>query len=81
MEAIQTILLITGQVAMIIVTILLFRFLIKRNGREITQDYKLALDYILTLIKIKDQYRAYGCEAEADKLDEKIKELLKKIEI
>lgn len=81
MEAIQTILLITGQVAMIIVMILLSRFLIKRNGREITQDYKLALDYILTLIKIKDQYRAYGYKAEADKLDEKIKELLKKIEL
>ena len=81
METIQTILLITGQVAMIIVMILLIRFLINKSGREITKDYKLALDYILTLIKIKDQYRAYGCEAEADKLDEKIKELLKKIEI
>ena len=72
---------ITGQVAMIIVMILLIRFLINRSGREITQDYKLALDYILALIKIKDQYRSYGYKAEADKLDEKIKELLKKIEL
>lgn len=72
---------ITGQVAMIIVMILLIRFLINRSGREITQDYKLALDYILTLIKIKDHYRSYGYKAEADKLDEKIKELLKKIEL
>lgn len=81
METIQTILLITGQAAMMIVMILLIRFLINKSGREITKDYKLALDYILTLIKIKDQYRAYGYKAEADKLDEKIKELLNKIEI
>lgn len=47
------------------------------GGKESTKD----IDYVFRLIKLKDQYRAYGYEAEAKELDERIKELLKKIEL
>lgn len=81
MEIVQTILFIIGQTAMIVLAIMLIRFLRSKYGREGVKDHKLALDYILSLIKLKDQYLAYGYEAEAKELDEQIKELLKKIEL
>lgn len=72
---------ISTSVVIIVAMILLIRLLITNIGRERTKDGKLALTYILSLIAIKDQYRAYGFEAEAKELDERIKELLKKIDL
>lgn len=81
MNTMQTIFFFISQSAMIIVAVMLIRLINSKIGRERTKDSKLALDYIFTLIAIKDQYRAYGFEAEAKELDEDIKKLLKKIDL
>ena len=81
MDTMQTIFFFISQSAMIIVAVILIRLINSNIGRERTKDRKLALDYILAIIKLKDQYRAYGFEAEAKELDEQIKELLKKIDL
>lgn len=81
METIQTIFSIIGDTAMIVLIVLMIRFVIIKSRKDSTKDYFQILNYIFSLIKLKDQYRAYGYEAEAKELDERIKELLKKIEL
>lgn len=81
MEMIQTIFSIIGDTAMIVLIVLMIRFVIIKSRKDSTKDYFQILNYIFSLIKLKDQYRAYGYEAEAKELDERIKELLTKIEL
>lgn len=81
METIQTIFSIIGDTAMIVLIVLMIRFVIIKSRKDSTKDYFQILNYIFSLIKLKDQYRAYGYEAEAKELDERIKELLAKIEL
>lgn len=81
METIQTIFSIIGDTAMIVLIVLMIRFVIIKSRKDSTKDYFQILNYIFSLIKLKDQYRAYGYEAEAKELDERIKELLTKIEL
>lgn len=66
---------------MIVLIVLMIRFVIIKSRKDSTKEYFQILHYIFSLIKLRDQYRAYGYEAEAKKLDERIKELLKKIEL
>lgn len=81
METIQTILSFIGDIAFIVLMVLMIRFVIIKSRKDSTKEYFQILNYIFSLIKLKDQYRAYGYEAEAKELDERIKELLKKIEL
>ena len=81
METIQTIFSIIGDTAMIVLIVLMIRFVIIKSRKDSTKDYFQILNYIFSLIKLKDQYRAYGYEAEAKELDKRIKELLTKIEL
>lgn len=81
METIQTILSFIGNIAMIVLIVLMIRFVIIKSRKDSTKEYFQILNYIFSLIKLRDQYRAYGYEAEAKELDERIKELLKKIEL
>lgn len=66
---------------MIVLIVLMIRFVIIKSRKDSTKEYFQILNYIFSLIKLRDQYRAYGYEAEAKKLDERIKELLAKIEL
>lgn len=81
METIQTILSFIGNTALIVLIVLMIRFVIIKSRKDSTKDFAYVLNYISALIKLKDQYRAYGFEAEAKELDEQIKELLKKIDL
>lgn len=81
METIQGILSFIGDIAFIALMVLMIRFVIIKSRKDSTNEYFQILNYIFSLIKLKDQYRAYGYEAEAKELDEQIKELLKKIEL
>jgi hypothetical protein len=81
METIQTILSFIGNIAMIVLIVLMIRFVIIKSRKDSTKEYFQILNYIFSLIKLRDQYRAYGFEAEAKKLDERIKELLAKNEL
>ena len=81
METIQTILSFIGNIAMIVLIVLMIRFVIIKSRKDSTKEDFQILNYIFSLIKLRDQYRAYGYEAEAKELDEWIKELLKKIEL
>ena len=81
METIQTILSFIGNIAMIVLIVLMIRFVIIKSRKDGTKEYFQILNYIFSLIKLRDQYRAYGYEAEAKKLDERIKELLAKNEL
>lgn len=81
METIQTILSFIGNIAMIVLIVLVIRFVIIKSRKDSTKEYFQILNYIFSLIKLRDQYRAYGYEAEAKKLDERIKELLAKNEL
>lgn len=66
---------------MIVLIVLMIRFVIIKSRKDSTNEYFQILNYIFVLVKLKDQYLAYGYEAEAKELDERIKELLKKIEL
>lgn len=66
---------------MIVLIVLMIRFVIIKSRKDGTKEYFQILNYIFSLIKLRDQYRAYGYEAEAKKLDERIKELLAKNEL
>lgn len=81
METTITIFYVIGQIVMIAMAILLIRYIIIKSRDNTTNNFSQVLNYIFALIKLKDQYRAYGYEAEAKELDEQIKELLKKIEL
>lgn len=81
METTITIFYVIGQIIMIAMAILLIRYIIIKSRDNTTNNFSQVLNYIFALIKLKDQYRAYGYEAEAKELDEQIKELLKKIEL
>ena len=81
METIQTILSFIGNIAMIVLIVLMIRFVIIKSRKDSTKEYFQILNYIFSLIKLRDQYRAYGFEAETKKLDERIKKLLAKNEL
>lgn len=81
MEFIQAKLLIIGQILMIITMIFIILFLIKNNRRQHVKDKKLALDYIITLINIRDIYKYYGFDEDVKKLDKQIKDFLMKMNI
>lgn len=81
METIQGILSFIGDIAFIALMVLMIRFVIIKSRKDSTKEYFQILHYIFSLIKLRDQYMAYGYEAEAKELDEQIKELLKKIEL
>lgn len=81
METNQAILSFVWDIAMIVLIVLMIRFVIIKSRKDSTKEYFQILNYIFSLIKLRDQYRAYGYEAEAKKLDERIKELLAKIEL
>lgn len=81
METNQAILSFVWDIAFIALMILMIRFVIIKSRKDSTKEYFQILNYIFSLIKLKDQYLAYGYEAEAKELDEQIKELLKKIEL
>lgn len=73
METIHTILSFIGDAAFIALIALMIRYvIIKIRSNRIDESAKI-LDYILALVKLKDQYRAYGFEAESKELDEDIK--------
>lgn len=81
MEFIQAKLLIIGQILMIITMIFIILFLIKDNRRQHVKDKKLALDYIITLINIRNIYKYYGFDEDVKKLDKQIKDFLMKMNI
>lgn len=81
MEFIQAKLLIIGQILMIITMIFIILFLIKNNRRQHVKDKKLALDYIITLINIRNIYKYYGFDEDVKKLDKQIKDFLMKMNI
>lgn len=76
-----TIFYVIGQIVMIAMAILLIRYIIIKSRDNTTNNFSQVLNYIFALVKLKDQYLAYGYEAETKELDEQIKELLKKIEL
>lgn len=81
METIHTILSFIGDVSFIALIVLMIRYVIIKSRSNRIDESTQILDYVLALIKLKDQYQAYGFEAEAKELDEQIKELLKKIDL
>lgn len=81
MEIIQIIFAVIIHLAMLAILVLAIRSLIIKRKVDNVKDYTQSLDFVFALIKLKDQYRAYGYEAEAKELDERIKELLAKIEL
>ena len=66
---------------MIITMIFIILFLIKNNRRQHVKDKKLALDYIITLINIRNIYKYYGFDEDVKKLDKQIKDFLMKMNI
>lgn len=81
MEIIKIIFAVINHMALIMMFVLIIRSLIIKRKVDNVKDYTESLEFVFALIKLKDQYRAYGYEAEAKELDERIKELLKKIEL